>query len=131
MSHLKVEGFKASDVFSQLGAQIGALSDAERAAQVKKTGAIIQIQLTNVDKQVATWTLDFKKEGAIYKGTVKAPAKAGVTLIMSDETFSDLASGKLDGQKAFMTGKLKSKGNIMLAAKLGALLGGAREKAKL
>ena len=29
-----------------------------------------------------------------------------------------MASGKLNGQKAFMSGKLKSKGNIMLAMKL-------------
>jgi putative sterol carrier protein len=32
-------------------------------------------------------------------------------------------SSQLDGQKAYMTGKLKTKGNMMLATKLGAVLG--------
>lgn len=33
----------------------------------------------------------------------------------STETFINLADGKLNGQKAFMTGALKVKGNVMLA----------------
>lgn len=37
-----------------------------------------------------------------------------MTLILPD-TFIQLADGKLNGQKAFMTGALKVKGNIMLA----------------
>ena len=48
-----------------------------------------------------------------------------------DDTFADLADGKLDGQKAFMTGKLKTKGNMMLATKLGPVLATAKPKAKL
>jgi putative sterol carrier protein len=31
------------------------------------------------------------------------------------DTFINLADGKLNGQKAFMTGALKVKGNVMLA----------------
>jgi putative sterol carrier protein len=31
------------------------------------------------------------------------------------DTFIQLADGKLNGQKAFMTGALKVKGNVMLA----------------
>jgi putative sterol carrier protein len=34
------------------------------------------------------------------------------------DTFIQLADGKLNGQKAFMTGALKVKGNVMLAVSL-------------
>ena len=34
----------------------------------------------------------------------------------------DVCGFKLDGQKAFLTGKLKTKGNMMLATKLAAVL---------
>lgn len=78
-----------------------------------------------------------KKEAKVYKG--KAKPKADITLIMSDETFVQLAVGnvcllllrywliylqcpQLNGQMAFMTGKLKTKGNVMLATRLGGAL---------
>ena len=61
-----------------------------------------------------------KQTGTVYKGPAKP--KADVTIILADDTFTQLAEGKLDGQKAFMTGKLKTKGNMMLATKLDGVL---------
>lgn len=49
--------------------------------------------MSNNAKEVATWTIDMKKTGTVYKGSAKP--KADVTIIMSDETFTDLASGKV------------------------------------
>ena len=45
--------------------------------------------------------------------------KPDVTLTLEDEVFEQLALGKLNSASAFMAGKLKAKGKIMLAQKLG------------
>lgn len=44
-----------------------------------------------------------------------------VSLNMPTSTLVELMNGSLDGIQAFMQGKLKATGNIMLAAKLGEL----------
>ena len=46
-----------------------------------------------------------------------------VTLTMAAPDFLDLVNGKLNGQMAFMAGKLKIAGDMSLAMKLGALFG--------
>lgn len=60
------------------------------------------------------------KSGKVYKG--QPNGKPNTTLTISDEDFIDLAQGKLQAQSAFMKGKLKITGNIMLAQKLAPLL---------
>ncbi|KAG6833381.1 hypothetical protein H0H87_007998 [Tephrocybe sp. NHM501043] len=126
MSDIKVPGFKASELISGLHNAFGTYSDTEKKALIKKTNGIFELQVANDAKETATWTIDLKKEGTVYKGSAKP--KADVTIILSDDTLTDLASGKLNGQKAFMTGKLKTKGNIMLATKLDGVLKSAKAK---
>ncbi len=43
---------------------------------------------------------------------------ATVTLAMELETLKDVMSGELDGMAAFMQGKIRAEGDIMLATKL-------------
>jgi putative sterol carrier protein len=123
---LKAPGFKASELISGLQDSFSKLSESEKQSQIKKANGIFELQVTNNASETITWTIDLKKTGSVFKG--KAEPKADVTIILSDDTLVDLASGKLNGQKAFMTGKLKTRGNIMLATKLDSVLKGAKAK---
>ncbi|KAI0311911.1 SCP2 sterol-binding domain-containing protein [Amylostereum chailletii] len=129
MSDIAVPGFKSSDILATLATVFDGYSEAEKKAQIKKTNGIFQLQVKNAAGEEGLWTIDMKKTGTVYKGAAKP--KADVTIILSDEVFTALAAGKLDGQKAFMTGKLKTKGNMMLATKLDGVLKAAKTKAKL
>jgi len=126
MSDIKVAGFKSSELIAGLETAFKGFSEAEKQAQIKKANGIFELQVTNDAKETTTWTIDMKKTGTVYKG--KATPKGDVTIILSDETLVDLAAGKINGQKAFMTGKLKTKGNMMLATKLGGVLEAASAK---
>jgi putative sterol carrier protein len=51
----------------------------------------------------------------VVQGTTENPS---ITLTASDEDWLKIVSGQLNGQTAFLTGKLKIKGDISLAMKL-------------
>ncbi|WP_067522870.1 SCP2 sterol-binding domain-containing protein [Endozoicomonas ascidiicola] len=55
---------------------------------------------------------------SVVEGTHDDPS---VTLIMDGETMVGVMSGEMDGMQAFMMGKLRAEGNMMLATKLSAL----------
>ena len=46
---------------------------------------------------------------------------ANITITIADQNFVKLITGKLDGTMAFMTGKLKLKGDMALAMRLSGL----------
>ncbi len=56
----------------------------------------------------------------IQAGQAEGP---NITITISDENYLDLVSGKLNGQMAFLTGKLKIQGDMTLAMKLQSILG--------
>ena len=49
-----------------------------------------------------------------------------ITLLMDAATMIEVINGELDGMSAFMQGRLKAEGNLLLAPKLGELF--SREK---
>jgi putative sterol carrier protein len=58
-------------------------------------------------------------DGHVAEGPAENP---GVTISMAADDFVALTEGKLDGTMAFMSGKLKVKGDMGLAMKLQTLL---------
>ncbi|KAI0697968.1 sterol-binding-like protein [Cytidiella melzeri] len=129
MSDIQEPGFKSSEILAGLAKVFDSYNDEEKKGRIKKTNGIFELQIKNAEGKEATWTIDLKNTGSIYKG--KAKQKANVTIILSDDTFQQLSDGKLDGQKAFMTGKLRTKGNMMFATKLDDVLKATKTKAKL
>ena len=57
---------------------------------------------------------------ALAEGAAAAP---NLTLTMGSQDWLDMVSGKLNGQMAFMSGKLKVKGDMSLAMKLAGFFG--------
>eukprot|EP01004_Peranema_trichophorum_P001038 NODE_11201_length_467_cov_4.508721_g10546_i0.p1 GENE.NODE_11201_length_467_cov_4.508721_g10546_i0~~NODE_11201_length_467_cov_4.508721_g10546_i0.p1 ORF type:complete len:113 (+),score=23.83 NODE_11201_length_467_cov_4.508721_g10546_i0:35-373(+) len=84
-----------------------------------KVGVVFQFEITNANGEKKTWTLDSKnKPGSIKEGENK---EATCTIILGDDDFVKLMSGQLDGMQAFMSGKMKIKGNMMQAQLLNKL----------
>ncbi len=86
---------------------------------VTKVNAIYQFIVTGDDG--GNWWVDTTKSGGEVGEGENADAKCTIT--MTDADFMDMVTGKLNGQMAFMTGKLKIKGDMSLAMKLGSVLG--------
>jgi putative sterol carrier protein len=67
------------------------------------------------------WVVDLTQPGGkVYAGE---KTDAGVTVSMTAADFVSLVEGKLNGQMAFLQGKLKIKGDMSLALKLQQVLG--------
>ncbi|KAL2009712.1 hypothetical protein VTN00DRAFT_5519 [Thermoascus crustaceus] len=127
---VKDAAFPASAAFDVMNAALKS-DDAERQDAIKKGNAIFAFTLTNAQGQTKSWYLDLKDKGVIGEGAAPAGGKADVTLLLSDEDFSALVSGKANAQRLFMAGKLKIRGNIMKATKMEPILKKAQTKAKL
>lgn len=65
------------------------------------------------------WYVEIKDaQCQVYSGSTAEP---NITISVKDEDFVKVITGKMDGTMAFMTGKLKIKGNMGLAMRLSGL----------
>ncbi|NXN69602.1 HSDL2 protein, partial [Himantopus himantopus] len=86
---------------------------------VRTTQGVFQFELSG--EEGGTWYIDLKTKGG-SAGFGKPPVTADVVMSMSSADFVKMFTGKLKPTLAFMSGKLKIKGNMTLAIKLEKML---------
>jgi putative sterol carrier protein len=89
-----------------------------RADKIGGMNAIYQFDISGDGG--GSWVLDLTQPGGKVSAGSNPAAKC--TVMVSAADFSDIIEGKLNPQMAFMTGKLKVKGDMGLALKLGTIL---------
>jgi putative sterol carrier protein len=97
-----------------------AMSGRFRSERAQGLKAVIQYDISGPGG--CTYHVDIADgQCAIREGA--APAPPNLTLMMSAQDWLDMLSGKLSGQVAFMSGKLKHKGDMSLLMRLPGLFG--------
>jgi len=87
-----------------------------KLAPEKLAGLDMTLQFSITGPNGGDWVLTIKDNKAEVKaGTIENPK---ITLKMKDEDYLKLVNGELSGQKAFMSGKLKFKGDMNTGIKL-------------
>lgn len=87
--------------------------------KIKGMNAIYQWDITGDNG--GKWNVVLKDDNvAVNEGAAASP---NITLTLDSQNFMDLVTGKLNGQMAFLTGKLKIQGDMTLAMKLQSVIG--------
>lgn len=92
---------------------------------IANTQAVFAFNVTG--EEAGKWYLDLKSDkGGCGRG--EAPSPADATLTMDSKHFFNMFAGQLKPTTAYMTGKLKIKGNLQQALKLEKLMSSLRAK---
>jgi putative sterol carrier protein len=88
-----------------------------RADKAQGVNAVIQYDITG--EGGGTWNATIKDGAcAVAEGAAASP---NLTLTIAGQDWLDMLAGKLNPQMAFMSGKLKLKGDMGLAMKIGSM----------
>lgn len=90
----------------------------QEPAKARAIGTLVVFHI--IGANTSDWILDCSKDPAEVKMGTQEGARVEVT--MSEDDFVKLANGALNPQMAFLGGKLKVKGDMGLAIKLGQIL---------
>jgi putative sterol carrier protein len=82
----------------------------------KALGIDVTVQVNITGPNGGDWVVTIKNQKLeVKEGTHPSPT---LELDMAEADYMDLINGEMSGEKAFITGKLRFKGNIGLALKL-------------
>ena len=82
----------------------------------KAVGIDVRVQINIIDAKKGNWIVTIEnQELKTIEGTHPSP---DLLLEMVEEDYLNLINGRISAEKAFMTGKIRFKGNIVLALKL-------------
>ena len=109
--------YAAGDSNADLQATFKAIEGLMNEEMVKTVGGLFQFDL----KDGTSYVIDLKKSPG-KAGPGPSSDKPDVTMILDAPDFIKMFTGKLNPTQAFMTGKLKIKGDLALAMKLEKLL---------
>ncbi|XP_054253417.1 hydroxysteroid dehydrogenase-like protein 2 isoform X1 [Indicator indicator] len=119
LSGSQQEGPSGAKASSPVAETFGIIQGAISEEFVRATQGVYQFELSGDDG--GTWYIDLKtKSGSAGFG--KPPVTADVVMSMSSTDFVKMFTGKLKPTMAFMSGKLRIKGNMALAIKLEKML---------
>uniref|UniRef100_A0A8B9G2D9 Hydroxysteroid dehydrogenase-like protein 2 n=1 Tax=Amazona collaria TaxID=241587 RepID=A0A8B9G2D9_9PSIT len=118
-SHQEGSESAAATLLSPVAETFRVIQGAITEEYVRTTQGIFQFELSG--DEGGTWYIDLKTKGG-NAGSGKPPLKADVVMSMSSTDFVKMFTGKLKPTLAFMTGKLRIKGNMALAIKLEKML---------
>jgi len=104
---------KSGKFFDELGKRLN-----NNTAAVARTQAVFQFDAKNKEgKIISSWTIDLKNgSGSVKEVKTNNP---DVIITALDDDLSQVLSGKINPQQAFLQGKLKSSGNMKFVLKLG------------
>ena len=105
----------AAEVFAEVKARL-----ADDPSKVAGINAVYQFNISG--DAGGNWYVDLTGDTPVVnEGEHENP---NCTIVTDADTFVGVATGTINGQMAFMTGKLKIKGDMGLALKLQKILGG-------
>lgn len=99
-------------MMSDVGKAIAKLQDSFNPEAAKDMNEVFQFEVTDAGEYFVEI-----KDGTCNVGTGEHDDPS-VTLIMNQETLKGVLKGEVNGMTAFMTGKIKAQGDMMLATKL-------------